>query len=477
LERNVVITLWDFATAKAFVHDLISTDKRNPMENAYGPVYATEWAAGTVEAVDPRENAKFSIKVPVPEVAAAYKRTHPPAMLQPSPYWGREVVFDDTLNEEGAQRDSKGRIWFAMVVNKKNAAFCRKGSNNPFARNFPVENNVRDIEYYDSKTGKFGEIETCFGSSHLIFDNDKDQTLYASAGDDGGPSTRFGIGWIKTRVWDETHDAEKSQGWCPAVVDYNADGKAGPFTMVGEPADPKLDRMFPGHGYGISVSPVDHSVWFASLAPSPGRLVRMTPGENPPATCMTEVYEPPYNNPRIPNVEAYFPEGIDVDTNGVVWAALTGTNELASFDRRKCKVFNGPAATGQQCPEGWTLYPVPGPKFKGSDIPSDFFYMNWVDRFNTFGLGPNISIVTGTNSDSIIVFEPKTKKFLTLRVPYPLGFYTRYVDGRIDDPSAGWKGRGLWSSNDTRVSWHNEGGKGTTSYAVHFQLRPDPLAQ
>jgi hypothetical protein len=477
VERNIVITLWDVGTPKSFVHDAVSTDKHHPTQNSYGPVFATEWSSGMVEGIDPVENTKFTMQIPVPDFAAEYMRAHPHTMLKPSPYWDREVVFDDTLNQEGAQRDSKGRIWFTMAEHKSNPAYCRAGSNNPFAKTFPVENNVRDIEYYDTKAGKFVTVTTCFGGSHMMFDTDKDETLYMSAGDDGGPSARFGIGWINTRVWDETHDAEKSQGWCPAVVDTNGDGKAGVFTRPNQPFDPKLDRYVPGHGYGAAVNPVDHSVWYASLAPSPGRLVRMTPGTYPPATCMTEVYEPPYNNPKLPGVEAYFPEGIDIDTNGVVWAALTGTNDLASFDRRKCKVFKGPAATGQQCPEGWTLYPVPGPKFKGSTIPSDFFYMNWVDRFNTFGFGNNVSVVTGTNSDSLIAFDPVARKFITLRVPYPLGFYTRFADGRIDDAKAGWKGRGLWSSNDTRVSWHNEGGKGTTSYIVHFQIRPDPLAK
>jgi hypothetical protein len=477
IERNVVVTLWDVGTPKSFVHDAISTDKHNPRANANGPVYATEWSSGMFEGIDPVENTKFAMKIPVPEVAAEFRRTHPQKMLKPSPYWGDEVVFDDTLNQEGAQRDSKGRIWFTMADHKVDPPYCRPGSKNPFAKNYPIVNNGRDIEYFDPKTSKFTTIETCFGGSHMMFDTDNDETLYMSAGDDGGPATRFGIGWIDTRVWDQTHDAEKSQGWCPAVADTNGDGKAGAFTKQGEPFDPKLDRIFPGHGYGTAVNPVDHSVWYASLAPSPGRIVRMVPGTNPPSTCMTEVYEPPYNNPKLPGVESYFPEGIDVDSSGVVWAALTGTNDLASFDRRKCKVFKGPMATGQQCPEGWTLYPVPGPKFKGSTIPSDFFYLNWVDQFNTFGLGNNVSVITGTNSDSLIAFEPGTKKFVTLRVPYPLGFYTRYVDGRIDDPKAGWKGRGLWSSNDTRMSWHNEGGKGATSYIVHFQLRSDPLAK
>jgi len=204
----------------------------------------------------------------------------------------------------------------------------------------------------------------------------------------------------------------------------------------------------------------------------------MVPGDNPPATCKTEVYEPPFDNPKVPGVEAYGTLGIEIATNGVVWVALAGSNDLASFDRRKCKgPLSGPTATGQHCPEGWTLYPVPGPKFKGSNVLADSFYHNWVDRYDTFGLGKNVPIVTGTGSDSLIAFLPETKKFITLRVPYPLDFYTRRVDGRIDDPKAGWKGRGLWAGNEERVVWHVEGGKGNTTSVAHFQLRPDPLAK
>jgi hypothetical protein len=248
-----------------------------------------------------------------------------------------------------------------------------------------------------------------------------------------------GIGWIHTRIWDETHDVQKSMGWCPAVIDYNGDGKTGAYTKPDEPIDPKLDRAVDGgNGYGFSFDQADGSIWYAGLSsPVPGRIIRMTVGDNPPATCKTEVYEPPFDNPKRPGVEAFGTLGLAVDTNGIVWAALTGSADLASFDRRKCKgPLNGPKATGQQCPEGWTLYPVPSPKFL-----------------------------------------PDTKKFITMRVPYPLDFYTRNMEGRIDDPKAGWKGRGLWTGNEEKVIWNLEGGKGNTTSIAHFQIRPDPLAK
>jgi hypothetical protein len=50
------------------------------------------------------------------------------------------------------------------------------------------------------------------------------------------------------------------------------------------------------------------------------------------------------------------------------------------------------------------------------------------------------------------------------------------MDGRIDDPKAGWKGEGLWSTYSTRTMFHTETWKGTMSKVLHFQLRPDPLA-
>ena len=108
---------------------------------------------------------------------------------------------------------------------------------------------------------------------------------------------------------------------------------------------------------------------------------------------------------------------------------------------------------------------------------ADFHYYMWVDQFDTLGLGANVPIANGTTSDSLIALLPDSGQMVSLRVPYPLGFYTRGLDGRIDDPDAGWKGRGVWASTDTISNWHNEGGKGMTSEIVRFQIRPNPLAE
>jgi hypothetical protein len=51
------------------------------------------------------------------------------------------------------------------------------------------------------------------------------------------------------------------------------------------------------------------------------------------------------------------------------------------------------------------------------------------------------------------------------------------MQGRIDDPKAGWKGRGFWTSYNPYTAWHIEGGKGTRDKLVKVQMRPDPLAK
>jgi hypothetical protein len=176
-------------------------------------------------------------------------------------------------------------------------------------------------------------------------------------------------------------------------------------------------------------------------------------------------------------VEGFSPRGMDVDRNGVVWVPLA-SGHMGSFDRRKCRApLNGPAATGQHCPEGWAFYAEPLPKMKGvtASGSAEGSYYTWVDQFDTLGLGRGVPINTGNASEALLAM--RNGEWVVLRVPYPLGFYTKWMDGRIDDPNAGWKGRGLWTTVSTRAPFHMEGGKGTTSKVMQFQLRPGPLAR
>ena len=59
-------------------------------------------------------------------------------------------------------------------------------------------------------------------------------------------------------------------------------------------------------------------------------------------------------------------------------------------------------------------------KGTGKEIGSaDIHYYIWVDQFDTLGIGKDMVIVTGTNSDSLLVFDPATEKFTIMRTPSP----------------------------------------------------------
>ena len=459
------MTLWDWGVDDSFMHDEITTDKNDPTVNGYGPVYAVSAGHGKLTVLDPIENDSYEITIPTREDARKVQSRFPPPAM-PSNFWGTQHLWgpENPADPHNPMMDRKGRVWMTSKIRNEEPAWCREGSRNKFAQFYPLNFSNRQASYYDPATGEFRLIDTCFATHHLQFDNDPDQTLYFN--ELLGPI----VGWLNTREYDRTGDEQATQGWCAQIVDSNGDGKiTKPWNVPGQPADARRDTEVRHNLYSVIPSPIDNSVWGASEN-TPGYIVRVDLGDNPPETCMTEVYKVPE-----PGID---PRGIDIDSNGVVWTALAASSHLASLDRTKCRVFNGPSVVaGEQCEAGWKLYRSDGPRFKGTDIPADFHYYNWVDQHDIAGFGPNTPIATGSNSDALLVLDPESSEWTTLRVPYPLGFYHRGLDGRIDDPAAGWKGRGLWANYGTHLIWHTEGGKGTVGKAVQFQIRPDPLAR
>ena len=482
LERNLVITQWDWAAETSYVHDEISTDKRNPTVNAYGPIFGAEqFASETVHVLDPANHVASAIPLPARDTDRM-----PPqwaqAVLQPSPNWGNELIWTARTDTHNPMMDHKGRTWFTAIIRppEDQPDWCKEGSDHPSAKVLPREEvdipvgpgtpwarRGRQLAVYDPATEEFTAVDTCGNGNHLQFAEDENHTLWT------------GSSWFSVKIWDETGDSSKAAGWLNYVRDANGNGQRDEYVGIDDPMDPTKDKEISGGAYGLITSPVDGALW-SSINRFPGELIRVDPGPNPAETALAEVFEPPLVDPADPSkgYQGYTPRGIDIDRHGVVWTGLSGSGHLASFDRRKCTgPLNGPEATGQHCPEGWTLYRSPGPNFKGvtEEGTTDAHYFNWVDQHNTLGLGANVPFLTGSNSDSLIGLVDG--EWVVLRVPYPLGFFTKGMDGRIDDPDAGWKGRGMWTTVGAFGSWHIEGGKGQTGKVAHFQMRPDPLAK
>jgi hypothetical protein len=470
LERNVVVTSWEWHTEKQYLHDLIASDRRRPTVNAYGPLFgAPEYSTDLMPILDPKTHRVTFFRLPVrdPDTPEALGPGHAASaeVLAPSAYWGDEKLWDTRANNHNSMFDGQGRLWLAAGLRgPDNPAFCRKGSDHPSAHAFPLERSSRQVTMLDPKTMKYTFVDTCFGTHHLQFGYDPDNTLWLSG---TGPVA----GWINTRVFDVTGDAAKAQGWSPFILDTNGNGRRDEHVEPNQPADPSKDkRIVTGSGpYAVMPSPVDGSVWYTAgvFGGSPA-ILRFIPGSDPTQTGLTEIYNVPKPGFGI--------RGGDIDKDGVIWASLS-SGHLASFDRRKCKgPLNGPTATGDHCPEGWSFHPYPGPGFEGiGENSAESSYYTWVDQHNTFGLGENVPMSTANLTDGLVAL--KDGRMISLRVPYPMGFYAKGFDGRIDDPNAGWKGRGLWTTSGDRTPWLMEGGKGSRPRAVHFQIRPDPLAK
>ena len=431
-ERNAVITQWEVSDLYTHPHDITATDRREPDTNASGPVYLVDYAQDWLNIIDP--------------VGNSWKRTrvalHPMDKEPTQGYTAMGVAvagghsnFEGIYAHSFAQphnpmMDEHGRVWMTTRISSWEPDYCPEGL-------------WRGDSYtmYDPATGEMEVIPVCFQTHHLEFGDGPEGRLWSCA-----------LGYLDTNRYDP-NDPLAAMGWASFMADSDGDG-------VG---DTELDRA----GYGIYPSP-DGSAWNTQFGPPfgsgyPGRINGWDP-----ATGVFETYAPPYGSG---------PRGITVDSNGVVWTALSGSGHLARFDRSKCSQTWG---LGDQCPEGWTLWKVPGPTFQGfeptrpeDNASSTILYYIWVDRYNASGFGENAVIVNGTGADALFIFDQETEEFMTVRVPYPLQYNSRGADARVDDANAGWKGRGLWTMYSSTSSMLTETKRPSL---VRMQLRPDPMA-
>jgi hypothetical protein len=460
ISRNVVVTEWEWSDTTAYLHDEISTDRWDPSVNANGKLYGSaEDSTDYMPVLDPTANADSEVKIPVRDPNTPNVTARPHGF---SPSWGPNAIWNSQTITHNPMMDEKGRIWMTSQIRPpENPDWCKAGSSHPSAKAFPIKLSNRNIAMYDPAGDKFTLLSTCFPTHHLAFSRDHG-TLFFSAGV-VGPAV---LGWLDVKKFEQTGDEIQSQRWTPFVVDTSGDGKRGEYVEPNEPVQPGKDKRIAVNEYAVAVSPTDGAVW-GTVIGYPGSIVRTVLGSNPEETALSEIYEPPQ--------PGYGPRGGDIDADGVYWVALS-SGHVGSFDRRKCRVLNGPTATGKHCPEGWTLYQLPGPQMRdvqdGGSAEASYYV--WVDWFNTFGLGKNVPIVMGNLNSSI--FAVVDGKIVNFTVPYPMGFFPKNVDGRIDDAHAGWKGSALWSTYGTRAMFHLEGGTANRPRAVRLQLRPDPLA-
>jgi hypothetical protein len=437
VERNMVITQWQWGLWNTFVHDAISTDKRNPTLYSYGKVYGVDMGQDILWALDPKTNSISQYPVPVRQLGynkswsfggwPVYKQVanpHNPMMDDKGHVWMTTEIRDDDIRPKWAKDVIVYEPGFGPVSPDKIASTSETTTQTAPASEGAGHH--RQLGYFDTKTEKFVLVDTAYGTHHLQFD--KEGRLWTSL-------DATSLGMLDTTKIDPAN---------PEGTEENAQ-------KMFEKIDQKTGKSIAGGGYGIAINPVDGTVWRAN--PYPGGPNNKISKFDPKTTTFADYpLPPPGRGPR----------GIDATTDGMIWFA-TGSGHLGRFNPKT---------------EKFTYWETPGPKIKttGPETGSaDFQYYIWVDQFNTLGMGKDMVVVNGSNSDSLAVFNPSTEKFTVIRVPYPLSFFQRGVDGRIDDEEAGWKGRGWWLPNSDDPIIFAE--KVKMGYIAHIQMRPNPLAK
>ena len=299
--------------------------------------------------LDPVTNTATEVKHPVRDPKTPSSKDNP---MAPSPYWGDGPIWDSQTSTHNPMMDEKGRVWItARVRPPANPDFCKAGSDHPSAKVLPLQEANRHLSMYDPATGKFTLISTCFPTHHLIFAEDANNTLWTSAGGAQAPA----VGWLDRKLFEETGDEQRAQGWTPLVLDTNGNGKRDDYVEPNQPVDPAKDKRVVAGLYSVAVNPVDGTVWGTSLG-YPGYVVRVDPGPDPTHTALGEIYEPPF--------PGYGPRGGDIDRNGVFWASLA-SGHLASFDRKKCKVAQRAERDRQALPGGLDALSLPRTTVQG----------------------------------------------------------------------------------------------------------------
>jgi hypothetical protein len=439
IERNFVVTQWDWAAADSFIHDNISTDKRNPTLYANGIVYGADRAGGgRLWALDPVKNTLEMFPVEGRTTQGLDRKIDYYHSTDTAEEGGRAGVRQPGTwmpSPHNPMLNERGELWMTQPVrapgsenNPKWAAstvaldIIDPAAKEIAAKALASRSHGMQLGYFDTKTHKFVGVDTSYNTHHLQFD------------------------W-EGRIW--------SDGDVLGMLDTtkldrnNVEGTEAAAQKAWMRVDTKAGRVIPTSGYATGVNPVDGTIWVpVPTVDGPQNKIFMLD----PKTQKYTDYPLP--------LPGRLSHGVDFTTDGNVWFSA-GSGHLGRIDRK----------TGK-----FTFWELPGAKFAGTGKETgstEYPYFMWVDQFDTLGMGKDTIIVTGTTSDSMLIFDPRKETWTVFRLPYPMPFYTRGLDGRIDNPNAGWKGRGIWTSFNSYLPKFSETKLG---YLNHIQYRPNPLA-
>ena len=198
----------------------------------------------------------------------------------------------------------------------------------------------------------------------------------------------------------------------------------------------------------ISYSPADGSIWGSNLT-HPGYIMRLAPGSNPPDTALAEIYKVPLPGFGIRGMRRRSQRRrCGCRSTVAISAASTGASaRVRSTGRAPSLATNVRRASRSIRSRGRASRAIRARRKRR--------------------ITPGSTSTTSSASAPTCRSRPATSRtrsmrwsaaaMVELRVPYPMGFFAKGLDGRIDDEAAGWKGRGLWVTSGNRTPMHIEG--------------------
>ena len=237
-------------------------------------------------------------------------------------------------------------------------------------------------------------------------------------------------------MFEETGDEQKSQGWTPFILDTNGNGKRDDYVepnAAGRSGEGQADRRQPLRGRGQPGR--RHGLGHGDRLSGRDRPRRA--GQRSGDTALTEIYEPP--------LPGYGPRGGDVDTNGVYWVALA-SGHLGELRPPQVQGAERPDRDRQALPRGLDAAPAAGPADARRQDRGQ-------RRGQLLRLGRPVQHLRPRRRRADRDGQPQQRdlragqdgKFIDFAVPYPMGFFAKNVDGRIDDAERRLEGPRLWT--------------------------------
>ena len=380
------------------------------------------------------------------------------AVMNTSLFWGAEGIWTSRSDVHNPMFDGQGRLWVtARVRPPATPAYCRAGSSHPSAKRFPIETSVRQVAMYDPKTKDISYINTCFDTHHLMFAEDANNTLWFN-----GYGSQV-LGWINTKMFDETHDEVKSQGWTGLILDTNGNGKRDAFVKPNQPIDPSKDKQIDDALYTAQPAP-DGSIW-GSVLGVPGAIIRVNPGPNPTETALAERYEVPWND-----------SNATVDTRRAGWMWIVTGGVGRNRKRSPCKLRPSQVQStaqrteghGQHCAEGWpSMQSIPQSRTSRTRARRRSYFAWWISSTARLGRTRDCN---GNESDGFLALKDGKLGCSAFRTRWEL---QQRLDGRIDDRTAAGKGEDLSTVSTEPVAMET----GRARAMVMLPASTDPLAK